>query len=211
MLCFRYLASGDSFKSLEYGCRVGHGTVSRIVTDVCDAIWTRLQPLKMPDPSAEHLKMCAQQFKSKWQFDHCIAAIDGKHILIKAPPNSGSSFFNYKKSFSIVLLALVDADYKFLQIDVGAKGRFSDGGIFASSFIGQRLKSGENLPEDEPLYEGGEPMPYVAVGDEAFPLLKHVMRPYPGRNLQKNEAIFNYRLSRARRIVENAFGILSAR
>ncbi|KAB0805420.1 hypothetical protein PPYR_02390 [Photinus pyralis] len=144
----------------------------------------------MSDPSADMLKNSAERFKLKWNFDHCMGAIDGKHIQIKAPPKSGSSYFNYKKTFSIVLLAVVDADYRFLMIDVGSKGRFSDGGIFSSSFIGRRLRQGINLPEDEPLYASGSAMPYVVVGDEAFPLLKHLMRPYPGRNLAIEEGIF---------------------
>lgn len=167
----------------------------------------------MPEPSIESLKTIAAEFKKKWQFDHCIGAIDGKHVTIKAPSNSGTSFFNYKKTFSIVLMALVDANYKFIGIDVGAKGRFSDGGIFSSSPLGQLLKSEINLPPDEPLYNGGKLMPFVAIGDEAFPLLRHLMRPYPNRQASGNPRLehFNYRLSRARRIVENAFGILAAR
>lgn len=56
--------------------------------------------------------------------------MDGKHILFKVPRNAGSSFYNYKKQNSIMLLTLVDADYKFIYVDVGTNGRVSDGGVF---------------------------------------------------------------------------------
>lgn len=56
-----------------------------------------------------------------------------ENIMIKPPPNSRSYYFNYKHSFSIVLLAVIDADYKFIYIDVGCNGRVADGGVFKNS------------------------------------------------------------------------------
>ncbi|KAG8173304.1 hypothetical protein JTE90_016299 [Oedothorax gibbosus] len=114
--------------------------------------------------------------------------------------------------FSIVLLAVVDANYQFVVADVGSKGRFSDGGIFATSALGHHFRNRTlGIPEDRSICEGGSPMPHMFVADEAFPLQRHLMHPFPGTQLDDIKRIFNYRLSRARRIVENAFGILSAR
>ncbi len=115
----------------------------------------------------------------------------------------------------MVLMAIVDANYKFISVDVGSYGRHSDSSILAFSDIGKALTPPNtlNLPGDA-IIEGAEalgPMPYVMVGDEAFPLQRHCMRPYPGRNMTKNREIHNLRLSRARRVVENAFGILASR
>ena len=74
--------------------------------------------------------------------------MDGKHIPIKCPKGDGSTFFNYKGFHSIVLLGLVDSDYKFTFIDVGCKGRISDGGVFRNTELYNRLVSDElNLPD----------------------------------------------------------------
>lgn len=67
------------------------------------------------------------------------------------------------------------------------------------------------IPNSAALPQTRHNMPYVIVADDAFPLRSYIMKPYPHRNLLRRERIFNYRLSRARRCVENAFGIMSNR
>ena len=145
----------------------------------------------------------------------CIGAIDGKHISIVCPKNTVTEYHNYKDFFSVILLALVDADYKFINVVTGAQGKCGDSGVFSDSELYKRLVSGNlNLPEDRYL-PGDEmdlnkaKMPYVIVGDDAFPLKKNIMKPYAKRGLSEGRRIFNYRLSRARRCSENAFGIFA--
>ena len=178
-------------------------------------LWAVLSPLYMAFPQNQDAwRLIAANFDAKWNFPHCLGALDGKHVVMRSPANSGSLYFNYKGTFSIVLLGLVDANLRFIAIDVGAYGRNSDGGIFGNSVLGKSItNSSINFPEDFPLPSATHlgPMPYVFIGDEAFPLQKHLMRPFPGRGCPHEEKIFNYRLSRARMIVENAFGLLAAR
>lgn len=91
------------------------------------------------------------------------------------------------------------------MVDIGAAGRLSDSGVFKDSQLGQGF---EQNRFDVPI-PSGDNLPYVLVGDEAFPLTNYLMRPYPRRgHLEMPKKVFIYRLSRARRIVENAFGLL---
>lgn len=113
-----------------------------------------------------------------------------------------------------MLLALVDARYKFIIVDVGSYGRNSDGGIFARSSLGKHLENGTlNIPRGKFLPNTTTIAPYIMVGDEAFPLKTYLLRPYPGRQSagDADKENFNHRLSLARRLVENAFGILTQR
>jgi len=172
---------------------MGFSTLREIVEEVCKVIRTNLGPLVMSEPTEEMLKKIAERYKTMWHFPNCIGAIDGKHINIQCPINAGSTYYNYKGSHSIVLLAIVDADYKFITIVVGSYGRNSDGGIFSNSIIGKKL---HNIPKPNPLAENGESLPYVFVGDEAFLLKSYLLRPYSRNALGDNEPnkIFNYRL-----------------
>lgn len=145
-------------------------------------------------------------------FPHCIGALDGKHVVLESPVHSGSEFFNYKKDFSIVLLALVDADYRFIFADVGCQGRMSDGGVLRNSILWDKMNDNTlNLPRPYPLPGRNSNMPYVFVADSAFALSNYVMKPYPGKHTeQSSKRNFNRILSRARVKVENVFGIITS-
>lgn len=208
----RYIATGNTFQDLSYSTRIAPNTLSQIVYSTCLAIIKVLEEkvIKLPS-TAEEWQLIADQFQTNWQFPHCIGALDGKHISFRPPREQGSMYRNYKGQDSIVLLALVDAAYKFIFVDIGRNG-MHDSRVFRESMLGIKLKSNQlNLPQ--PAYLHGYPkmMPFVIVGDDAFSLHENLMKPYPDRNLTLERKIFNYRLSRSRRIVENGFGILSNR
>ncbi|CAM1308213.1 Uncharacterised protein r2_g1811 [Pycnogonum litorale] len=109
-LCLRYLATGESFHSLSCPFKVGKSTISTFIPEVCQAIYNvlRNEYLKIPNSETDW-KQIACEFESLWNFPHCLGAVDGKHVEIRKPLNSGSYYHNYKGRESIVLLAAADA------------------------------------------------------------------------------------------------------
>ncbi|CAK1584748.1 unnamed protein product [Parnassius mnemosyne] len=204
----RFLASGDNYESLHFLFKISPQIISKIIPEVCLALNQVLkEEIKIPSTAEEWLDI-ENGFARK--YPRAIGSIDGKHITLECPSNSGSEYYNYKKTFSIVLLALVDSSYNFIFADIGSQGRISDGGVFRNSLLWQKICTNAlNIPEPNPLPGSNVDVPYVFLGDGAFALTDHVMKPYPGNHEYGSpKRIFNQALSRARVVVENTFGIL---
>ncbi|XP_029348034.1 uncharacterized protein LOC100169356 [Acyrthosiphon pisum] len=149
-----------------------------------------------------------------WQFPNCLGAMDGKHITFRPRRADGAFYHNYKGTDSIVLLGVCDAKYRFICVDVGQTGRMSDGGVYNNSKLSSAIKTNAlNFPDDItfPNSKSKIVVPHVFIADDAFALSERLMKPFRNRLLTKEELIYNYRVSRARRVIENAFGILANR
>ena len=209
----RHLASGDSYSSLKWDFRVPGNTISVFVKEVCQAILYEYaeEVIQCPTTAAEW-RAIAEEFLRRWNFPHACGALDGKHVACKCPANTGSLYHNYKSFFSIIMMALADADYKFLWIDVGPDGASSDAQIYNDSELKEALDNQTiGFPDPEPLPGDNRDMPFFFLGDDAFGLRPNLMKPFSIRGMTMEERIFNHRLSRGRRVLENAFGILAQR
>ncbi|XP_040209420.1 protein ALP1-like [Rana temporaria] len=211
VVTLRFLASGESFSSLHYQFRLGKSTISTLVPQTCEAIWRNLQRQYLPEPTTAIWNEAAEGYWKHANFPNCVGALDGKHVRIRKPSASGSLFYNYKKYFSIILMAICDASYKFLAVDIGAYGQNNDSRVFKESNLGKALYAGTfQIPGPKPLPGiDGPALPHVIVADEAFQMAENLLKPYSGRRLNGQRRVFNYRLTRARRYVECAFGILT--
>ncbi|XP_021709737.1 putative nuclease HARBI1 [Aedes aegypti] len=208
-IVLEFMASGDLQRHIASTYRVSKQYLGTIIDQVCNALIEVLQ-CTVPQSSKEQFLETANGFNSIWNFPNCVGAIDGKHVAVKAPYNSGSMFYNYKGFFSLVILAICDASYKFTFLDIGAYGSESDCSVFSESNFGKDVLNDRLcFPKDATL--NGVKLPFFFVADDAFPLCKRIMKPYSSRGFTDEEKIFNYRLSRARRCIENAFGILCAK
>lgn len=106
-------------------------------------------------------------------------------------------------------MALVDASYKVIWVE--ANGACSDAQIFNNSKLKEKIEDGTlDIPQPENLLGDDRPMPYFLIGDEAFALRTTMMKPYSSYNMDHDQRVYNYRCSRARRVVENAFSVLAS-
>ena len=212
-LTIRYLATGGSYTSLSCQFRVGRSTISKFLPEVCRAIqdeFTR-EYLRCPT-SPDEWKELEREFRIRWNVPHALGALDGKHVALKKPKNSGALYHNYKGFFSIVMLALVDGQYKFRWVDAGTARSCSDAQIFNACQLKRRIEDGRiGFPDPAPITQGGRDVPYFILADDAFALKTWLMKLYGRRMLTREERIANYRISRGRRVVENTFGILVSR
>ena len=154
----RYLLTGDAQCTVATSYRVSLTAVSRIITETCDAIWTSLKRMHYLDcPSnVSEWKSVAQEFESKWNFPHAAGILDGKHVIMQAPHNSGSAYFNYKKMHSIVLLAVYYAKYEFTMVHIGDSGGQSDGSVYNNSHLGFTIEN-NTLRLSDPDVVGSNP------------------------------------------------------
>ena len=150
-------------------------------------------------------------FETKWGFPQCVGAIDGSHIPIRPPALNHTDFYNRKGWYSILVQAVVDHEYLFRNINVGWPGSIHDARVFANSSLFADASAKRILQGDNRTILGCV-VPPLLIADSAYPLLPWLLKSFASNisftSKQKN---FNYRLSRARIVSENAFGRLKAR
>ncbi|KAJ8971548.1 hypothetical protein NQ317_003202 [Molorchus minor] len=170
-MTIHYLAEGCSMQEIARGFRVGKATVHVIVSETTDVLWAVLMPLVLPVPTTETWKEIEKGFYLRWNMPNCIGAVDGKHVHIQSPKYSG---------FIWVLMAVCDAYYRFVLVDIGGAGSQHDSVVFQNSGFGMALLNNTlGLPEPKTLPNTNIPFNHYLVADQAFPLHENIMRPYP--------------------------------
>ncbi|XP_072175191.1 uncharacterized protein [Diadema setosum] len=99
-----HLVSGTKYSDMQYGWTVPENTLSVVAREVCQAICDEYADEVMTTPSTpDGWKQLAGGFYKRWNFPHCVAAIDGKHVVIRKPPLSGLLCCNYNSGFFSII------------------------------------------------------------------------------------------------------------
>lgn len=203
------LATCSEYRTIAHLFGIARCTVCVIVHQTIDAIVRILLKTYINFPSGQHLKNTVADFEKKWNFP-CAGAIDGCHIPIRPPSLNHTDYYNRKGFYSVILQAVVDANYIFRDIYVGWPGSVHDARVFVNSALYRKANNKEILQGHLDI-NGCLLSPFI-VGDSGYPLLSWLVKPYPhNSNLSSQQKTYNYRMSRARIVSENAFGRLKAR
>ena len=187
---------------------------------------TKLLCRYMHFPEGTRLREVVDGFEACWVFPQVAGAIDGTHIPIISPQDNPSDYYNRKGFHSIIMQAVVDFRGLFLDTYIGWPGKVHDARVFSNSAVYQKGREGTLLPAWKRRINRVEvchlimhralvllfQIPLLILGDPAYPLLPWLMKPYTvTSNITSTQKQFNYRQSRARMAVENAFGRLKGR
>ena len=205
------LATTAEYRTVANLFGVSKSSVCLIVKEVCASITGVLSKRFIRIPQGADMYNNMLSFERKWGFPNCAGAIDGCHIPIISPTENHTDYFNRKGWHSILLQAVVDANYCFIDTCIGWPGKVHDARVLANSKFYERGQEGTLFP-DEKRNLGGIDVPIVVLGDPAYPLLQWLMKPYPdNERTTEPQKRFNYMLSRNRMVIENAFGRLKGR
>ena len=206
-----HLATGADYRTLQELFGLGMSTACTIFIETITAIVHTLKKKFVHFPSAEEYQQISRVFLDDWDFPMCVGALDSTHIPIIAPSDSHNDYYNRKCFYSIILQGVCDNSGLFWNVDIGFPGKAHDSRVLSNSTLFDQAENGQLFPPVTQNIHGRDIL-YVLVGDAAYPLKTWLMKPFRENiNTPGDEKNFNYRLSRARIIIECAFGKLKGR
>ena len=132
------LATSSEYRTIGHLFGVARCTVCRIVHETIEAIINILLPMYIKFPTGQALTSVINEVEHKWNFPQCAGAIDGSHIPVLPPQINHTDYYNRKGTYSIIIQAVVDANYLFRDIYIGWPGSVHDARVFVNSSLYQK-------------------------------------------------------------------------
>ena len=117
------LAINIEYRTIATLFGLGRATVGEIVIDTCNSIAIFLLPKYVRLTQNECLRQILNVFQSHWGFPQTVGAIDGTHIPIMCPLDSGTDYYNRKGYYSMLMQAVVDFRGIFIDVNIGWPGK----------------------------------------------------------------------------------------
>ena len=205
------LATNIEYRTISALFGLGISTVCEIVHKTCWVISEHLLPRHVKIPTEDRLKEIVREFEVLWGFPQTVGAIDGTHIPILKPVECPSDYYNRKGFYSVIIQGVVDSHGLFIDVNIGWPGKVHDARVLVNSKFYNKCNSGNCFPNWKKRINDVD-VPLVVLGDPAYPLSSWLMKPFSDTgSLTTEQQHYNYRQSRARMVVENAYGQLKGR
>ena len=203
------LATGNSYRTTGLVFGVGRCTALKLKDEFSSALLTTAKGyIKFPKGEAK-TRRAIEEFQEISCFPQVVGAIDGSHIPIIAPKNDPNDYYNRKQFHSIVLQGVADAEGRFIHVSTGYAGSIHDARVLRMISLVKEVEDGSILLSPVTRTGTGDAIRPLLVADPAYKLMNWCMKPYPEtRAITPSQRNFNKALSRARVVVERAFGML---
>ncbi|XP_075556579.1 uncharacterized protein LOC142588636 [Dermacentor variabilis] len=201
------LASCCEYRNVANQFGVHKSTVKKCFYMFCRALTKYYLKTFIMLPSAQEATAIARNFELRCHLPQVFGAIDGTHIPITAPKKGYRDFVNRKGWTSYNVQAVVDDRGLFRSITCNVPGSAHDATVLKLSNLYRR--SNDLLPQGERTLRGFQ-IPFMLLGDPAYPCLPWILKGYTGA-LSKEQESFNVYHSSGRNVVEHAFGRLKGR
>lgn len=180
--------------------------VQDVVEALCDL---RHEYIRFPVTN-EEIIATRVTFEELTDLPNVIGAVDGTHIKIKTPVESGPDYFSRLQQHDVVVQAVADGEKRFLDVAAGFPGSMHDSQVLKNSSLYRRVLNQEILAGPTIPVEDQQIKSYL-LGDSAYPLSTWLLKPFSEATRDPLEMHFNRELSKARVCVECAFGVLKSR
>lgn len=196
-MALRYLANPGFQSGIAREFGIHQTTVSKTAWQVVQNVCSQSQEwVTWPTRSQQQLQEAKSNWYEKFEYPSAIGAIDCTHIRIEKPSGAiGNEYVNRKGYASINVQATCDEKHRFTSVDASWPGSVHDNRIFKNSEIHVDLSNRQGV---------------VLLGDEGYGIAPFVMKPFANPN-SPQEVHFNRIHSKARVVIENAFGQLKRR
>ena len=118
----------------------------------------------------EELLNSINAMETLWQFPSAFGRVDGCHIPLKLPHGGNEArkeYYNFKNFYTVVMMGMVGADYRFLWASAGLPGSVNDACSFQACKLYQNISNGEKLPEIYKTIKDIQ-IPPLILGDPSF-------------------------------------------
>lgn len=195
-----YLANSETFRQCADRFDLSQSSSHKVLCKTLKFIIS-LKHKYLKWPTEQESKRVCQQFKSKYNINGIMGAIDGCHIRIRRPTKHEEDYVNRKGFHSILLQGVCDYRKLFIDVHIGESGSLHDARVLRKSPLYRVAQEDRNIFHD-----------FFLLGDSAYPNLKWLAPPFKNHGqLTDNQILFNVKHSSARSVIEHAFGLLKGR